>query len=229
MRTKAVFVTLAGLVLLVPAIALASHTFSDVPTSYTHHDSISWLADTGVTAGCAPGRYCPGDPVTRGQMATFMKRFYDNLVPDPVAIAADYHFDGDPGPAGNGLMLEVVVTTTSPGLLMAVATADFVNQTEADYLSCGLNFGYAINLAELDSWRAVNLGDVTRDTCSTRTAISVDPGTHTVRLVSSGALGTTSLANGTLDVFFYSDYAWTPLGTDGRPGEAPHDQVRQRS
>ena len=37
-------------------------------------DEIVWLADTGITTGCAPTLFCPTDPVTRGQMATFLAR-----------------------------------------------------------------------------------------------------------------------------------------------------------
>ena len=42
----------------------------------THAGSIDALAAAGVTAGCATGplRFCPDDPVTRGQMATFVAR-----------------------------------------------------------------------------------------------------------------------------------------------------------
>lgn len=38
---------------------------------------IEWLASTGVTLGCNPpanDRYCPNEPVTRGQMAAFLTR-----------------------------------------------------------------------------------------------------------------------------------------------------------
>nr|MDJ0953892.1 S-layer homology domain-containing protein [Acidimicrobiia bacterium] len=41
---------------------------------------IEWLADTGTTRGCNPptnNRYCPDDPVTRGQMAAFLTRALD--------------------------------------------------------------------------------------------------------------------------------------------------------
>ena len=42
----------------------------------THAANIDALAAAGVTAGCAtdPARFCPGDHVTRGQMATFLAR-----------------------------------------------------------------------------------------------------------------------------------------------------------
>jgi S-layer homology domain len=52
----------------------ASATFSDVPRSSPWFPYVEALADTGVTGGCAPGMYCPNDPVTRGQMATFLAK-----------------------------------------------------------------------------------------------------------------------------------------------------------
>ena len=39
-----------------------------------HEDNINRLATSGITLGCGPGSYCPGDPVTRGQMAAFLHR-----------------------------------------------------------------------------------------------------------------------------------------------------------
>lgn len=60
------------------AAAVGSHYFTDVPTNHVFHDDISWLADQGITRGCNPPantRFCPDDPVTRGQMAAFMRRF----------------------------------------------------------------------------------------------------------------------------------------------------------
>ena len=47
--------------------------FGDVSSSI-HESSIDALAAAGVTVGCAtdPLRYCPDQPVTRGQMATFL-------------------------------------------------------------------------------------------------------------------------------------------------------------
>lgn len=57
----------------VPA-ALASHQFSDVPTASPHHDDISAISSAGITGGCAPGLYCPAEPVRRDQMASFLRR-----------------------------------------------------------------------------------------------------------------------------------------------------------
>jgi hypothetical protein len=39
-----------------------------------HEADINTLAAAGITAGCAPSRYCPGAAVTRAQMASFLVR-----------------------------------------------------------------------------------------------------------------------------------------------------------
>jgi hypothetical protein len=55
--------------------ALAANRFGDVPANHPHAPGIGFVADAGVTAGCGDGsNYCPGDPVTRAQMGTFMHR-----------------------------------------------------------------------------------------------------------------------------------------------------------
>ncbi len=45
-------------------------------------NSTAWLAATEITVGCNPpdnNRFCPDDYVTRGQLATFLKRIIDRL------------------------------------------------------------------------------------------------------------------------------------------------------
>ena len=46
--------------------------FTDVPCSNGFAPWIVELVSRGITAGCAPGLYCPGSSVTRGQMAVFL-------------------------------------------------------------------------------------------------------------------------------------------------------------
>ncbi len=48
-------------------------SFADVPRSHRHVAGIGALVDAGVTSGCGSNRYCPDAPVTRAQMATFLK------------------------------------------------------------------------------------------------------------------------------------------------------------
>ncbi len=47
--------------------------FSDIGSS-VFLDDIIWLAERGITKGCTSIAYCPGDTVTRGQMAAFLTR-----------------------------------------------------------------------------------------------------------------------------------------------------------
>ena len=46
--------------------------FLDVPQGSFAADWTEELASLGVTGGCGGGNYCPGSPVTRGQMAVFL-------------------------------------------------------------------------------------------------------------------------------------------------------------
>jgi hypothetical protein len=52
--------------------APSTATFSDVPTSHAFFQFIEALAASRITAGCGDGKFCPDDPVTRGQMAVFL-------------------------------------------------------------------------------------------------------------------------------------------------------------
>jgi hypothetical protein len=50
--------------------------YADVgPSSF--YDDILFIARRGITTGCGAGRFCPTDPVSRGQMATFLSRALD--------------------------------------------------------------------------------------------------------------------------------------------------------
>ena len=57
--------------------------FADVPESSAHAASIDALRAAGITQGCSqePLRYCPNQPVTRAQMATFLTRALELPVP----------------------------------------------------------------------------------------------------------------------------------------------------
>ena len=80
---------LAGTVLAAAAlvggagVAHAAFGFDDVNEGDTHADGIQWLVDNGITAGCDADSYCPGESVTRAQMATFMHRLSGNSAVAP--------------------------------------------------------------------------------------------------------------------------------------------------
>lgn len=55
----------------------APGSFADVPADSVFSDDIDFLVSRGITRGCNPprnDRFCPDDPVTRGQMAAFLTR-----------------------------------------------------------------------------------------------------------------------------------------------------------
>ena len=68
---------------LVRALGLEVNThpgFVDVPAGSTFAGDIGRLATAGITRGCNPpvnDRFCPDDPVTRGQLAAFLHRGLD--------------------------------------------------------------------------------------------------------------------------------------------------------
>lgn len=66
---------------------VTSGSFSDDDGS-VHEGYIEAIAAEGITLGCDTNLYCPLDPVTRGQMASFMDRAFD--LPD---TATDYFTD----------------------------------------------------------------------------------------------------------------------------------------
>ena len=49
-------------------------TFGDVPTVHPFFQFVEALAASGITGGCGGGNYCPGAPLTRGQMAVFLAK-----------------------------------------------------------------------------------------------------------------------------------------------------------
>jgi hypothetical protein len=58
--------------------------FADVPCTGGAFDPwIEELAALGITGGCGPGLYCPGNPVTRQQMAVFLLKTLEGSAYDP--------------------------------------------------------------------------------------------------------------------------------------------------
>lgn len=75
----------AGILLVaLPAIALAA--FSDVPVTHTHFAGVTFVEQKGITTGYSDGTYRPDNPVTRGQMATFIHRTSGVLVPAGIHV-----------------------------------------------------------------------------------------------------------------------------------------------
>ena len=71
--------------LVVPAVSVAAQGgFSDIDEAGPHRAGVEELAKTGVLEGtlCAPGEFCPGEPLTRWVMAVWLVRVLDGT--DPV-------------------------------------------------------------------------------------------------------------------------------------------------
>ena len=59
----------------------ASQRFADVPSSNVFYSFIDRIAALNITVGCGGSNYCPGDPVTREQMAAFILRALGEFSP----------------------------------------------------------------------------------------------------------------------------------------------------
>src|ERR687897_394909 len=78
-RILAALTTLALAVSILPLAASAVGTFDD-DDGNTHEADIEAIAALDITKGCNPpdnDLYCPDDPVTRAQMASFLVRGLD--------------------------------------------------------------------------------------------------------------------------------------------------------
>jgi hypothetical protein len=88
--TRAQMATFVARALALPETSVDSFTDD---TGSPHEADINRVAAAGITLGCGPGLYCPGQPVTREQMASFLVRAY-NLGPaatSPFPDVAGYH------------------------------------------------------------------------------------------------------------------------------------------
>ena len=54
--------------------AAPPHNFSDVVAAW-QQDSVSWMANTGITTGTSPTTFAPEDTLTRAQLVTFLYRY----------------------------------------------------------------------------------------------------------------------------------------------------------
>jgi hypothetical protein len=78
-----------------PAVG-AGTGFGDVPPSYWSAAFIKQLAAERITTGCGTGNYCPGQPVTRAQMAVFLLRAKHGAGYVPPAVGAGTGFGDVP-------------------------------------------------------------------------------------------------------------------------------------
>jgi hypothetical protein len=91
-KTRVLLVVVALTAGLMPVMqAQAASDFSDVPSGVYYETAVDWLVQEGITTGTSATTFSPDDPVTRGQMATFLWRY-----------------DGEPATVGSGPFTDVL-------------------------------------------------------------------------------------------------------------------------
>lgn len=76
--------------------AIADNTFADVPTTHWARDFVESLYAAAITGGCGNGNFCPGDRVTRSQMAVFLLRGMHSSSYSPPAVGGSTGFGDVP-------------------------------------------------------------------------------------------------------------------------------------
>jgi len=73
--------------------SVSAQTFDDVPNDYWAFSFIETLGASGITVGCGSGNYCPGEPLTRAQMAVFLERSMNGSSYSPPAATGNVFLD----------------------------------------------------------------------------------------------------------------------------------------
>ena len=132
-----------------PAGVVASHLFADVPDSNTFHDNITNLYNARITTGCGLGIYCPGDAVTRGQMAGFLNRGLGRATSDDGAIL----MDGDGFATLASVTIHTGGATDGTGFVYLSGTAGFWVATDG---RCPCTVGMSLeNTTGRTTWTSV--------------------------------------------------------------------------
>ncbi len=81
--------------------------FTDVAADYWAFSWIQRMKQDSITSGCGPGVYCPGNPVTRGDMAIFLMRgAFNQLLPAGTPVIVQIN----PSIIGQGQVTTVNIT-----------------------------------------------------------------------------------------------------------------------
>jgi hypothetical protein len=125
-----------------PVGVLANHRFPDVLPG-SGHTEVSKVADAGIARGCGnSGNFCPGNPVTRLQMAQFVSRAGGSATAKKLPLSG-FELTTDPqtalfidvvvpGLAGNEQLVKVEadVVVRAPSTALCVCEASFFLQDD---------------------------------------------------------------------------------------------------
>ena len=88
----------AIVVLALTGAAVAGATvagFTDVDADRFYAGPVQWAKDNHITTGRTPTSFAPDAPVTRGEVVTFLKRFYDRFIVGPAPSPTGGVIPGD--------------------------------------------------------------------------------------------------------------------------------------
>lgn len=222
-RGRALIISVAAILVfaLVPAVVTAATgDFEDVPPTNIFYNDIEWMAESGVTTGCSSTRFCPGDSVTRQQMAAFMHRLATNGSVDAGSLdgvsASQYAKKTDiqtgaPGAPGSratgalsndlddvdGTALIAGLTSPANGVLILGANVDVTAMAGPDSVACWLRIN-GEDLSGVFMFTSVDTAGQTEAICSTSGIALVSAGDFTLELVVARTEGTAALYAGTL-------------------------------
>jgi hypothetical protein len=200
---------------------MGSHRFSDVPNTNTFHADITWLADMGITRGCNPPantEFCPKDPVTREQMAAFMRRLADRT---QGRIASNYAAWELPG----GVVRKVVdIEISAPGSGGGLAITGYGTFIDDLEIALGVMWierggtsscdtGELLSVAAWDTWASGS------DTASSNTGLPVGTSRQHIKLCVEELTGIPYIVGGELTA------TWVPAGPSGGAFTGQRNQV----
>jgi hypothetical protein len=222
MRRSSLVAMLVVGAILVPLGVFASHQFNDVPDSHIFHTGISWMKDHNITVGCNPPantNYCPDENVTRGEMATFMKRLAENNVVDAATLdgldsteLVRANTTAGPsvniGTSGSADVAPTTITVPSTGLLVMTSTLELDLGNGSGDAAATLQFvrdATAVGPIWSHQWL------VTRELNTTTVHYTevVGPGEYEIALRVSWVQGFVNADNPVVTVM------WIPFGGDG--------------
>ena len=206
--------------LLVPAVALASTVFDDVPDGKFYSESVQWAFDNGVTTGTSATTFSPDDPVTRGQNVTFMYRHQKQVI-DP--LLDDIRTD-----VNTAQTTAAAAQTTADANTAAASTAQTTAagaQTAADVLGERVD-APGQRVALLQWWQeTITVGNspfgVAFDGTHIWTANYSDSTVSKIVAATGVVAATIDVGNGPFGVAFDGTHIWTANGNDDTVSKIP--------
>jgi hypothetical protein len=206
-RSWTLLLTVMATVLIsVPTAVWASHQFTDVPDSHIFHTGISWMKDNNITVGCNPPantQYCPEDNVTRGEMATFMKRLAENNVVDAATldgldstdfVATDLEVEAHYTCAGTAHRpYDSAATFTASGSLRIHSSGTGIYRCNT-----ALPDGAVVTSVAYSVRDAAAGGDIECEMWRTNLVTSIGTETEMVSVLSSGTPGESTITDNTI-------------------------------